>query len=248
MIEEIKPAGQVFDTIWQKAKEKREIPSPRAEWIDTIFEEASPVFGKKILEAGSGTGQISVELSREGAKCTLLDINPSAMEIANDLFAEAGENAEFTLGDLFHLPYPDETFDAVWNAGVLEHFEKDRTASGLKEMCRVCKRGGKVIVLVPSARALIYRLGKWLMQRRGTWRYGYERPIWTLRRASPQGWRCIREYQIGVITQIHFWPFRGKRFLEKSINFLTRNDEKNHFLKAILGGYLLVSIFVSDKD
>ena len=248
MNEEIKPPEIVFNSIWAKARDEKQIPHSSSSWVLPFIKELGPEPGIKILEAGCGTGRISLELSRAGAQCTLLDFAPGAIEIATKVYSDAGQDAEFTLGDLFHMPYLDGTFDVVWNTGVLEHFDKNGTAAGLREMCRVCKNDGKVVVAVPSTRGLIYRLGKWRKERLGVWQYGYERPIRTLRDASPPGYRSIREYQIGITAQTWFWPFRGKDIVSRAVKFLVRDEEKNNFFSRILGGYLLVSVFAYDNE
>jgi len=238
-----KSPDQVFNEIWLETVKLNKIPDPPLYLIEAVINSLLPISGKKILESGCGTGKISLELTKLGAKCTLLDKSPTAIDIAKDIYSKAKLDAKFVLGDIFELPFPDGSFDIVWNAGVLEHFDENYTASAIKEMCRVCKADGKVVIYVPSARGLFYRLGKWIKEIRGTWVYGYERPILTLKHLCPPQWKCIKEYQIGVASQLSFLPLRGTRFIIKLINFLIENDENSYFFKFIFGGYLLVSVF-----
>lgn len=58
--------------------------------------------------------------------------------------------------------------------------------------------------MVPSARAIFYRLGKYILEKRGKWTCGYERPIFSLRNIGPSGWEVTEEFQVGVITQFAF--------------------------------------------
>jgi SAM-dependent methyltransferase len=51
--------------------------------------------------------------------------------------------------NIYALPYPDDTFDAVILSEILEHIDDD--VAGLKEIYRVLKPGGVVAITVPNA-------------------------------------------------------------------------------------------------
>jgi ubiquinone/menaquinone biosynthesis C-methylase UbiE len=51
--------------------------------------------------------------------------------------------------NIYHLPYPDESFDAVILSEILEHIEDDQAA--LQEVYRVLKPKGVVVITVPNA-------------------------------------------------------------------------------------------------
>ncbi|HUT53004.1 MAG TPA: methyltransferase domain-containing protein [bacterium] len=233
---------QVFDGLWAKARLDKMAAARTSSWMPPFLRELAPGPGRSFLEVGCGTGKISLMLTQAGAQCTLIDLAPNALELATKVYRGEGREAAFCLGDMFHLPFADASFDVVWNTGVLEHFDEAGTAAGLAEMCRVCRPQGKVVAATPSSRALIYRLGKWWRMKKGTWPYGFERPIRTLRKAAPPGWRRVREYQIGTASQVHFWPFRGQRALTTIVGSLAGSEERRPWLGRILGGYLLVSV------
>jgi len=103
---------------------------------------------KKILEAACGSGIMSSRIAKQGAAVTLLDISVNALNIAKYNFNKAGVSAEFIRGDILNMPFKNETYDIVWNQGVLEHF--DNPEKVLKEMGRVTKKGGFIIAYVPA--------------------------------------------------------------------------------------------------
>ena len=70
-----------------------------------------------------------------------------ALEIARDTFARAGREIEAVRGSVFELPFPDETFDVVFNTGLLEHFQPDRRRAALAEMLRVLPPEGVCVTL-----------------------------------------------------------------------------------------------------
>jgi len=54
-------------------------------------------------------------------------------------------------GDVFSLPFSDNTFDLVFNSGVIEHYEACATRIRLvRELCRVTRPNGYVCIMVPN--------------------------------------------------------------------------------------------------
>jgi SAM-dependent methyltransferase len=104
----------------------------------------------KIADVGSGRGMFSWYLARQGHDVTAYDPDFSTVGTNDrDLnrryiqFAkEQGFCAEF--GDIFNLPAEDDAFDVVTCISVVEHIPYKFYA--LKEMLRVLKPGGKLIL------------------------------------------------------------------------------------------------------
>lgn len=103
-----------------------------------------------ILEAGSGSGKATILLNNSFSK-TLLDISPVALKYATYL-AEKFEckNIKNIEGNIFEMPFKSESFDFVWNIGVIEHYDLEKVELILQEMIRVCNRNGVVAVGIPN--------------------------------------------------------------------------------------------------
>jgi len=97
--------------------------------------------GRRILEVGCGTAYSTHKLAEAGRDTFAIDYSPIAKKFWNKGLAT------FLIADGFHIPYKSDSFDLVWNAGVLEHFSNPQDM--LREMIRVCRPYGIVCVFVP---------------------------------------------------------------------------------------------------
>ena len=195
-----------------------------------------------MLEPGTGTGLIALALARRGARTTVLDVSEEALEIARATFARAGCETETVQGSVFELPFPHGTFDVVFNAGLLEHFQPDRRRAALAEMLRVLRPDGVCVTLNPNARARLYRRLKTAAERRGTWDVGVELPIATLADVLDLERYELREHSFGVFMQLHFLRYVLPRPLGLAASALSEVTELALGRLVRWPGYLLVSV------
>lgn len=128
--------------------------------------------GWRVLEAGSGPAHDSLVFAEEGAEVTGLDISESALRVGQREYKKAGLELSVLTGDLAKIPAKDNSFDLVWNAGVLEHFEPGEDLAIVKEMARVTKPGGTVLIIVPNTYYFWYQIS---VRRASGRQYHYER-------------------------------------------------------------------------
>lgn len=98
-----------------------------------------------LLDVGAGSGTISVSFAKliPDGHVTGVDLNPSILPRARAVAEMAGvKNIEFQQGNVYKLPFADETFDVTFCHQVLIHIGTPWDA--LREMIRVTKRGGIV--------------------------------------------------------------------------------------------------------
>lgn len=105
-----------------------------------------------ILEVGCGDGKISRWLSSKGFRVEAIDKSSSAIEIAKIPISKAN----YICGDVFSLKRSDHYYDAVFSLHVIEHVEK--VENNLKEICRILKKEGKLIIRIPNSDSLEARL------------------------------------------------------------------------------------------
>jgi ubiquinone/menaquinone biosynthesis C-methylase UbiE len=115
---------------------------------------AGDVSGRRILDAGCGSGLLSAALRAKGAVVTGFDSSAAMVDLARQ---RLGESAELYVSDLAApLPFADAKFDDVIASLVLHYLED--WVGPLAELRRVLKSGGRLIVSVnhPAAYAIVY--------------------------------------------------------------------------------------------
>jgi SAM-dependent methyltransferase len=117
--------------------------------VRTIFEWVEPRDDSVILDVPCGRG-FYLNMLRYVSPCTLYgaELDPVVLEKAR---ANVGHlpDVHLTRANIYTLPYPDATFDAVILSEILEHIDDDVAA--LKEAMRVLKPGGVAAITVPHA-------------------------------------------------------------------------------------------------
>lgn len=102
-----------------------------------------------ILDVATGTADVALETMRQlqPEKIIGIDISAEMLEIGRSKIKKRGLEKTIVLqeGDSEALPYPDETFDAITVAFGVRNFEN--LEKGLKEMQRVLKQNGKIVIL-----------------------------------------------------------------------------------------------------
>jgi demethylmenaquinone methyltransferase/2-methoxy-6-polyprenyl-1,4-benzoquinol methylase len=104
--------------------------------------------GQRVLDVAGGTGDLARDLARRvgpTGQVWLTDINSAMLAHGRDRLLDRGLDLPVAQCDAEHLPFPDGMFDLVTVAfGLRNMTHKD---NALKEMCRVLKPGGRLLVL-----------------------------------------------------------------------------------------------------
>lgn len=128
----------------------------REYWWDDSFtaflkETLQPRAGRRILDAGCGSGTAEVQLSR----LRLSQVEVVAVDLLPERTAEAQRAARahnfrawFAACDVSALPFADATFDSSFCVAVLQHVTDVARAVG--EMARVTRAGGRIVAVEPD--------------------------------------------------------------------------------------------------
>jgi ubiquinone/menaquinone biosynthesis C-methylase UbiE len=104
-----------------------------------------------VLDVACGPGLLACAFARIVRHAVGVDITPAMLDQARKNQQQHGiNNVSWQLGDVLSLPYPDQHFSIVASRFVFHHLLDPLAA--LKEMKRVCKPGGRVVVADMSPR------------------------------------------------------------------------------------------------
>ena len=110
----------------------------------TFVERASLRPGQLVLDAASGSGNLTIPAARTGAVVTGIDLVPSLLSAASRWAAREGLTLTLDLGNVEELPYADARFDVVMSMfGVMFASRPDKVVA---ELARVTRPGGRVVL------------------------------------------------------------------------------------------------------
>ena len=130
-------------------EDRARMPTYRA-MFRTLIDLIAPKPGEAIIDIGCGAGSLDRLLAQRLGSAnpiTAIDVNPFWLREAEALAAEDGLDGmiRFTPGNAEAVPFPDNSFDAVFSVTVLEECDADRA---IAEMVRVARRGGRIGIIV----------------------------------------------------------------------------------------------------
>lgn len=181
---------KVWDDLWKKGSSfweykvfngnipKKSLSFWQTLWYEYMFnkrvdfiKERTPKKGK-VIELGCGSGIYGRIFSKD-YNLYLLDISKKSLELTKNIV----KKATFVNADLMKTPFKKDFFDTIYSLGVIEHL--DDPIGAVKEMKRIAKKGGRVIIGVPnkfSAYYVMYLILTILGKLIGIklWPYGYE--------------------------------------------------------------------------
>lgn len=116
---------------------------PYKDLLNKIHAESLAKSGDKILDLGSGTGNLSMILKESGAKIYGIDFSDVGVEIHKNKDPES----DIRVGDITKkLPYDDNFFDCVVSNNVIYTIPIEQRLDVFKEVHRILKSGGRFVV------------------------------------------------------------------------------------------------------
>jgi phosphatidylethanolamine/phosphatidyl-N-methylethanolamine N-methyltransferase len=112
-----------------------------ARWRKRVFDS---LHGEKILEVGVGTGK-NFDFYPGGKKITAIDFSPKMLSKARNKAKAKGLSVDLVEMDVQDLRFADQTFDTIIATFVF--CSVPDPIKGLREIKRVCKKDGKIILL-----------------------------------------------------------------------------------------------------
>jgi ubiquinone/menaquinone biosynthesis C-methylase UbiE len=97
-----------------------------------------------VLDVGCGTGNFSIKLAKMGLQVTGIDVSNNMLKIAKNKAKVEGVKIDFFNMDVHNMKFEDNSFDGVFSMAVFEFIHEPESA--LKEMFRVVKKSGRVLI------------------------------------------------------------------------------------------------------
>ena len=142
--------GEVFHSVASKYDIMNDVMSAGMHrgWKRFAVEVSGVKPGDKVLDIAGGSGDLSKLFAKkvgQAGEVILTDINASMLAVGRDRMIDAGLSIPAAQCNAEKLPFPDNTFDCVIVAFGLRNMTHKDIA--LKEMQRVLKVGGRLLVL-----------------------------------------------------------------------------------------------------
>lgn len=103
----------------------------------------------ELLDVGCGDGELMRFVhayiptwSKSG-----IDVTPKAISFAQ----QDSPNMKFQVGNIYEIPFPENSFDIVFCGETLEHLDAPEAA--IEQLFKVCKPGGRVVISTPNEHA-----------------------------------------------------------------------------------------------
>lgn len=191
--------------------------------------------GRKVLEAGCGTGLIMSRLRPHVASVTGVDLSARMLEQA------ARRGLAVVQGSVTALPFPDGAFDAVCSFKVLAHVAEIERA--LAELSRVTRPGGHLVLEFYNPWSF-----RWLVKRlkpptaispdtHDEAVYTRYDTLGTIRRALPPGHRVVDVRGVRVVTPLS----QAFALAPRLFTYLEKRACDAPGLRR-LGGFLIVAV------
>jgi ubiquinone/menaquinone biosynthesis C-methylase UbiE len=120
--------------------------------ITTVLQYLQPHSGERILDVGCGVGTFAFHAAKAGAITTGIDYSSESINAARTLTERFGlkDSTAFVVGSALALPFADASFDKIVSADFIEHITHDEKRQLLKELFRVLKPGGRIVIFTPN--------------------------------------------------------------------------------------------------
>ena len=127
---------------------------PIVKWLRKMV---SPGREDLVLDVGCGTGKYS-----EVFQCNYFGIDCSPEYID---YARKYHKGNFSVMDASCLEFPDKMFNYIMIVGVLHHLPDNKVAGIISEIKRVCKQGGRIIIMEPVYPTSKFNIVGYLLRR-----------------------------------------------------------------------------------
>jgi len=117
---------------------------------DTTLRYAALKPGERVLDVGCGTGvltRLAAEIVGQEGRAVGIDVAPMMISIAKENATREKIRTDFRVATIENLPFEDNSFDCVLSSLMIHHLPPDLKLTGLTEVYRVLKPGGRLLAV-----------------------------------------------------------------------------------------------------
>jgi demethylmenaquinone methyltransferase/2-methoxy-6-polyprenyl-1,4-benzoquinol methylase len=194
-------------------------------WRKKLVEWSQAKKGDHILDCATGTGDLAIEFKKtvgDEGRVVGTDFCPEMLAIATQKVMNSPYNIDFSTADVMALPFKDNQFDIASISFGIRNVSNP--IQGLKEMARVIKPGGYVIVLefgqmnIPILNKLYNFYSEQILPIMGGWVTGQKKAYEYLQKSS-SSFPC-REQFVDLMKQTQAFSVIEYRALSFGIAYI----------------------------
>lgn len=176
--------------------------------IRQFVEAVDPQPSDRLLDAGCGTGVNCSRFHAAVREIVAMDFSEEMIRRAEKRIAlENIKNVRLLVGSVTKLEFPDDAFDKVICASVLQYLDDDECEAAFREMIRVCRHGGRIVIHAKNRSSLYgasLRLWRFMAKilRRRTKADHYRPRRWYREHLSRAGGRVVDWDSFGIFTLV----------------------------------------------
>jgi SAM-dependent methyltransferase len=140
----INQVSKRFNSLYDQQKTpwiRKDVPSQVINFSETVLQKSHNQH-PRLLDLGCGNGWLSIFLTSKGFKVEGIDSSPVAITQAQKLAMERNETVSFTLGNALTFPFDENSFDVVFDRGLLHHLPESAWPQYVFGVNRVLKPKG----------------------------------------------------------------------------------------------------------
>lgn len=156
-----------------------------------------------IADIGCGRGELLKELGRDNKR------NFIGLDIAWDQVIKArADGLSVVMGDVSFMPFKDKGFDAVTCLNTIYNFRSfDELRPAFKEIARILKKSGRVVLDIRNKKNLFLQLKYWLHMRNNNFPTVPHHPEDLEKAMKPFGLRLIQVSPVGINNPLLAWGY-----------------------------------------
>lgn len=187
------------------------------------------ITNKVVLDIGCWTGQFEKLAKNITKRIVGIDTNNKAIQIAQKTIP----NVQFKIGNALNIKFPKNSFDTVLLLEVIEHLPKNSEKLVLKEIKKILKPNGYLILSTPNKNLLSILLDPaFLLENHRHYSLSEITKI-----LNTNGFKVINSYKTGGIMRLLWENIQlfGKHILNTKINqptFVKHMIENEYYLKG----------------